>query len=108
MGSPGFTQEVNNSKVETLAEVKEGCDVLNPPRFQSEIQSFLQFMAEPELIGPRIYSCCNCRNHVSLHDDIISKAFQVNHLSLTLNLNLFQCYLVFYICKYKMKRCGFI
>lgn len=29
-------------------------------------------------IGPRLYSCCNCRNHVGLHDDIISKAFQVN------------------------------
>ncbi|KAF2554212.1 hypothetical protein F2Q68_00037500 [Brassica cretica] len=27
-------------------------------------------------IGPRLYSCCNCRNHVGLHDDIISKAFQ--------------------------------
>ncbi|XP_057950819.1 protein yippee-like At4g27745 isoform X1 [Malania oleifera] len=24
----------------------------------------------------RLYSCYNCRNHVSLHDDIISKAFQ--------------------------------
>ncbi|KAB1205119.1 hypothetical protein CJ030_MR7G016763 [Morella rubra] len=32
-----------------------------------------------ELIGPRVYSCCNCRNHVSLHDDIISKAFQGRH-----------------------------
>ncbi|XP_041014660.1 protein yippee-like At4g27745 [Juglans microcarpa x Juglans regia] len=32
-----------------------------------------------ELIGPRLYSCCNCRNHVSLHDDIISKAFQGRH-----------------------------
>ena len=30
-----------------------------------------------ELLGPRLYSCCNCRNHVALHDDIISKAFQV-------------------------------
>lgn len=30
-----------------------------------------------EVIGPRLYSCCNCRNQVSLHDDIISKAFQV-------------------------------
>ncbi|XAR71608.1 hypothetical protein NMG60_11017965 [Bertholletia excelsa] len=29
-----------------------------------------------ELTGPRIYSCCNCRNPVSLHDDIISKSFQ--------------------------------
>ncbi|KAL5736962.1 hypothetical protein ACOSQ2_031750 [Xanthoceras sorbifolium] len=29
-----------------------------------------------DLVGPRLYSCCNCRNHVSLHDDIISKAFQ--------------------------------
>lgn len=28
------------------------------------------------LLGPRIYSCCNCRTHVSLHDDVISKAFQ--------------------------------
>ncbi|KAG2239851.1 hypothetical protein Bca52824_091377 [Brassica carinata] len=27
-------------------------------------------------VGPRLYSCCNCRNHVGLHDDIISKAFQ--------------------------------
>ncbi|KAH9570971.1 hypothetical protein CY35_02G068700 [Sphagnum magellanicum] len=26
--------------------------------------------------GPRIYSCCNCRCHVSDHDDIISKCFQ--------------------------------
>uniref|UniRef100_A0A803L598 Yippee domain-containing protein n=1 Tax=Chenopodium quinoa TaxID=63459 RepID=A0A803L598_CHEQI len=29
-----------------------------------------------ELIGPRVYSCSNCRNNVALHDDIISKAFQ--------------------------------
>ncbi|PWZ45488.1 hypothetical protein Zm00014a_010276 [Zea mays] len=29
-----------------------------------------------ELVGPRVYSCCTCRNHVCLHDDIISKAFQ--------------------------------
>ncbi|GLJ54619.1 hypothetical protein SUGI_1173410 [Cryptomeria japonica] len=26
--------------------------------------------------GPRLYSCCQCRNHVSYHDDVISKAFQ--------------------------------
>ncbi|CAL5323376.1 unnamed protein product [Camellia sinensis] len=36
---------------------------------------FVGLMAE-ELVGPRLYSCYNCRNHVSLHDDIISKAFQ--------------------------------
>ncbi|KAL6518975.1 hypothetical protein OROMI_032954 [Orobanche minor] len=29
-----------------------------------------------ELVGPRLYRCHKCRNHVSLHDDIISKAFQ--------------------------------
>ncbi|OVA14748.1 Yippee/Mis18 [Macleaya cordata] len=29
-----------------------------------------------ELIGPRLYACCNCRNIVSCHDDIISKTFQ--------------------------------
>ncbi|CDP12212.1 unnamed protein product [Coffea canephora] len=29
-----------------------------------------------ELMGPRLYSCCNCRNEVALHDDVISKAFQ--------------------------------
>lgn len=28
-----------------------------------------------ELVGPRVYGCCNCWNHVFLHDDIISKAF---------------------------------
>ncbi|KAG6412761.1 hypothetical protein SASPL_125447 [Salvia splendens] len=33
-----------------------------------------------ELVGPRLYSCYRCRNHVCLHDDIISKAFQVKHL----------------------------
>jgi hypothetical protein len=32
-----------------------------------------------ELVGPRVYSCCHCRNHVCLHDDIISKAFQVKN-----------------------------
>ncbi|OIT05143.1 protein yippee-like At4g27745 [Nicotiana tabacum] len=29
-----------------------------------------------ELVGPRLYSCYKCHNHVSLHDDIVSKAFQ--------------------------------
>ncbi|KAB2038313.1 hypothetical protein ERO13_D03G116000v2 [Gossypium hirsutum] len=29
-----------------------------------------------ESLGPRLYSCYNCGNHVSLHDDIISKSFQ--------------------------------
>ncbi|RDX76622.1 Protein yippee-like, partial [Mucuna pruriens] len=29
-----------------------------------------------EVIGTRLYSCSNCRNHVALHDDVISKAFQ--------------------------------
>ncbi|XP_065031596.1 protein yippee-like At4g27745 isoform X1 [Musa acuminata AAA Group] len=29
-------------------------------------------------VGPRVYSCSNCGNHVCLHDDIISKAFHVN------------------------------
>ncbi|KAF7092615.1 hypothetical protein CFC21_095081 [Triticum aestivum] len=34
-----------------------------------------------ELVGPRVYSCRHCRNHVCLHDDIISKAFQVNNFT---------------------------
>nr|GLL28256.1 protein yippee-like At4g27745 [Ipomoea trifida] len=29
-----------------------------------------------ETIGPRLYSCYKCKNHVSVHDDIISKDFQ--------------------------------
>ncbi|KAH6838201.1 binding protein [Perilla frutescens var. hirtella] len=36
-------------------------------------------MGERELVGPRLYSCYKCRNHVCLHDDIISKAFQGRH-----------------------------
>ncbi|KAI3498192.1 hypothetical protein L1887_33961 [Cichorium endivia] len=28
-----------------------------------------------DAIGPRLYACCNCRNHVALHDDIVSKSF---------------------------------
>ncbi|KAL5726844.1 hypothetical protein ACHQM5_000094 [Ranunculus cassubicifolius] len=31
------------------------------------------------LVGPRFYCCCNCMNTVSLHDDIVSKAFQGRH-----------------------------
>lgn len=30
-------------------------------------------------MGPRLYSCYKCRNHVALHDDIISKAFSGKH-----------------------------
>ncbi|URD86504.1 hypothetical protein MUK42_26762 [Musa troglodytarum] len=30
-------------------------------------------------VGPRVYSCSNCGNHVCLHDDIISKAFHGRH-----------------------------
>lgn len=33
-----------------------------------------------ETIGPRLYSCSKCGNHVGLHDDIISKSFQVKFL----------------------------
>ncbi|KAI4363687.1 hypothetical protein MLD38_019874 [Melastoma candidum] len=29
-----------------------------------------------EIVGPRLYCCYRCRNHVSFHDDIISKTFQ--------------------------------
>ncbi|XP_055808466.1 protein yippee-like At4g27745 [Solanum dulcamara] len=31
---------------------------------------------EEGLVGPRIYSCCKCRNHIAVHDDIVSKNFQ--------------------------------
>uniref|UniRef100_A0A8R7QYZ4 Yippee domain-containing protein n=1 Tax=Triticum urartu TaxID=4572 RepID=A0A8R7QYZ4_TRIUA len=34
-----------------------------------------------ELVGPRVYSCRHCRNHVCLLDDIISKAFQVKNFT---------------------------
>jgi hypothetical protein len=40
-----------------------------------------------ELVGPRVYSCCHCRNHVCLHDDIISKAFQVNEEGVLLGIS---------------------
>lgn len=39
------------------------------------------------LVGPRLYSCCKCRNHVSRHDDIISKDFQVNSLFISSSPN---------------------
>ncbi|CAK9137220.1 unnamed protein product [Ilex paraguariensis] len=32
-----------------------------------------------DVIGPRLYSCFKCRNHVALHDDIVSKAFQAKN-----------------------------
>jgi len=54
--------------------------------------------------GPRIYSCCNCRCHVSDHDDIISKCFQV---LLLLFLRLFALVVdsCFYLLGGKIKSC---
>ncbi len=56
--------------------------------------------------GPRIYSCCNCRCHVSDHDDIISKCFQVLLLLLLL-LRLFALVVdsCFYLLGGKNKSC---
>lgn len=46
-----------------------------------------------EVIGPRLYSCCNCKNEVALHDDIISKAFQVRMLGFfSFSLNCMNAY----------------
>ncbi|CAN1162328.1 Protein yippee-like At4g27745 [Linum perenne] len=45
--------------------------------FAFQLRSNLLIEMEEFMVGPRLYSCWNCRNHVSLHDDIISKAFQV-------------------------------
>lgn len=36
------------------------------------------FPSMAEFVGPRLYCCYNCRNPVCLHDDIISKTFQVS------------------------------
>lgn len=52
-------------------------------------QYFIVFEME-EVIGPRLYGCSNCRNHVALHDDGISKAFQVN-TTLGLSFNFIFC-----------------
>lgn len=47
-----------------------------------------------EFIGPRLYSCHKCRNHVSLHDDIVSKAFQVRNIFIPKELLIFKDELV--------------
>ncbi|XP_037460255.1 protein yippee-like At4g27745 [Triticum dicoccoides] len=39
-------------------------------------ESIQDWLEMAESAGPRVYSCCHCRNRVCLHDDIISKAFQ--------------------------------
>eukprot|EP00815_Leptocylindrus_aporus_P008210 CAMPEP_0116052288 /NCGR_PEP_ID=MMETSP0322-20121206/1486_1 /TAXON_ID=163516 /ORGANISM="Leptocylindrus danicus var. apora, Strain B651" /LENGTH=190 /DNA_ID=CAMNT_0003535199 /DNA_START=194 /DNA_END=766 /DNA_ORIENTATION=- len=31
------------------------------------------------LDGPQVYSCCQCRTHLTSHDDIISKSFHGRH-----------------------------
>ncbi|MCD7448642.1 Protein yippee-like 2 [Datura stramonium] len=49
----------------------------------------LDFCRMDELVGPRLYSCYKCRNHVSLHDDIISKAFQARGVNLKPNIQAF-------------------
>ncbi|CAL1373673.1 unnamed protein product [Linum trigynum] len=62
------------------------CFIALGPETHQQSQSILGGVAPPketramaELVGPRLYSCCNCRNHVALHDDVISKAFQGRH-----------------------------
>ncbi|KAL0299710.1 UNVERIFIED_CONTAM: protein yippee-like [Sesamum radiatum] len=45
----------------------------------SEVSGLGSFCSMGEIVGPRLYCCYKCRNHVSLHDDIISKAFQGRH-----------------------------
>ncbi|CAM8884115.1 unnamed protein product [Rhodiola kirilowii] len=44
-----------------------------------EHSSDSRLMAAAVVVGPRLYSCCNCGNNVALHDDIISKSFQGKH-----------------------------
>ncbi|KAL2226925.1 UNVERIFIED_CONTAM: Protein yippee-like protein [Sesamum indicum] len=44
-----------------------------------EVSGLGSFCSMGEVVGPRLYCCYKCRNHVSLHDDIISKAFQGRH-----------------------------
>ncbi|XP_044981093.1 uncharacterized protein LOC123448313 isoform X2 [Hordeum vulgare subsp. vulgare] len=34
-------------------------------------ESIQDWLETAELVGPRVYSCSHCRNHVCLHDDII-------------------------------------
>ena len=31
------------------------------------------------LDGPQVYTCANCRTHLTSHDDIISKSFHGRH-----------------------------
>ena len=52
--------------------------------FRQESELGLWLMAE--LVSPQLYSCSNCRNHVCLHDDVISKTF---HVKFTLLVALF-------------------
>ncbi|XP_048319814.1 protein yippee-like At4g27745 isoform X1 [Ziziphus jujuba] len=49
---------------------------MNPPCRTLQGLDFGYSSMADLVIGPRLYSCCNCRNHVALHDDVISKAFQ--------------------------------
>ncbi|KAF9689184.1 hypothetical protein SADUNF_Sadunf01G0065300 [Salix dunnii] len=44
-----------------------------------ELVGVILYLSMAEVVGPRLYSCCNCRNHVAHHDDVISKAFQGRH-----------------------------
>ena len=39
------------------------------------------------LDGPQIYTCANCRTHLTSHDEIISKSFHGRHGKINLDLN---------------------
>ncbi|KAI4990284.1 hypothetical protein ZWY2020_038647 [Hordeum vulgare] len=44
-------------------------------------ESIHGWLETAELVRSRVYSCSHCWNHVCLHDDIISKDFQVNNFN---------------------------
>lgn len=47
--------------------------------FMSAAEILLSALSCYHLDGPQVYTCGNCRTHLTSHDDIISKSFHGRH-----------------------------
>ena len=69
-------QEAESPKKENLKARPRQSQSATVTRSRIELRQYFIVFEMEEVIGPRLYCCSNCRNHVALHDDVISKAFQ--------------------------------
>lgn len=79
MSSPLNSSTISSnklSKVLALSPRQRGMIKKKKSSGHSQLQEVLE---TDYLDGPQVYSCTQCRTHLTSHDDIISKSFHGRH-----------------------------